>query len=268
MHKQSAYLYKNVQEVYTDLDPKWMGYRKVYARTMKLYKGIDNSFTMKIMNGDQKLLDVNGQTLWWQLIDRDTAELKLKTSIDLNCNTAPNSFATITITEGDLQPVLSGHYVYSAYLEDMTGKKTILYGDSQFGVNVPVEVIENAFPNILPSQEVLNAEFITAEQVDYVVPDNSLYTSTLNARPELNSNTALHTVAFYLSNYEGEIEYQVTLENGHTDIIQFSVLKTLTVTSTDTLLYDNFNGVFSWIRFRMIPATDNTGTVDKILYRS
>ena len=76
MQKQPAYLYQNVQELYTDLDPKWMGYRKVYARTLKLYKGIDNSFTVKLMNGDQKLIDVTGKTLWWQLIDRDTAELK------------------------------------------------------------------------------------------------------------------------------------------------------------------------------------------------
>jgi len=59
MQKQPAYLYNNVQELYTDLDPKWMGYRKVYARTLKLYKGIDNSFTVKLMNGDQKLLDVD-----------------------------------------------------------------------------------------------------------------------------------------------------------------------------------------------------------------
>ena len=144
MQKQPAYLYQNVQELYTDLDPKWMGYRKVYARTLKLYKGIDNSFTIKLMNGDQKLLNVTGQTLWWQLTDRDTAELKLKTSVNLDCNTAPNSYATITLTEGDLFPVISGHYVYSAYLQDATGKRTILYGDSQFGANVPVEIIENA----------------------------------------------------------------------------------------------------------------------------
>ena len=32
--------------------------------------------------------------------------------------------------------------------------------------NIPVEVIENAFPNILASQEVLSSEFVTAERVD------------------------------------------------------------------------------------------------------
>jgi len=270
MHKQPAYLYNNVQELYTDLDPKWMGYRKVYARTLKLYKGIDNSFTMKLMNEDQKLLSLTGQGywLWFQILDRDTAELKFITSMEVDCGTAPNSFVTLPITEGDLEPLKSGHYMYSAYLKDATGKRTILYGDSQFGASVPVEIIENAFPNVLPSQEVLSSEFITAENVDYVVQDDSLYTSALDGHPDLNSNTALHTVAFYSTGYEGQIEIQVTLENGNTDITQWSVLDTINVATSDAIQYYNFNGIFTLVRFRMIPATGNTGTIDKILYRS
>jgi len=266
MHKQSAYLYNNVQEVYTDLDPKWMGYRKVYARSMKLYKGIDNSFMMKLMNGDQKLLSVVGQTLWWQLLDRDTAELKFKTSVTVEGTM--NSHVTIPVSEGDIEPLLSGHYMYSAYLEDSNGARTILYADSQFGASVPVEIVENAFPQAIPSQQVLNSEFITAENVDYVVLNDSLYTSALNGHPDLNGNTALHTVAFYSTGYEGTVEFQVSLENGITDIVQWSVLETISITPSDNILYHNFNGIFGWVRFRMIPDVSNSGTVDKILYRS
>ena len=266
MHKQSAYLYNNVQEVYADLDPKWMGYRKVYARSMKLYKGIDNSFMMKLMNGDQKLLNAVGKTLWWQLLDRDTAELKFKTSVEVEGS--DNAHVTISLSEGDLEPLLSGHYMYSAYLEDTNGARTILYADSQYGASVPVEVVENAFPNALPSQEILNSEFITAEQVDYVVSDDSLYTSALDGHPDLNSNTALHSAAFYCDGYQGTIEIQATLDNAHTGIIQFSVVETVTVTTDKTIIYKNFNGIFTLVRFRMIPATGNTGTIDKILYRS
>lgn len=266
MHKQSAYLYNNIQEIYNDLDPQWMGYRKVYARSMKLYKGIDNSFMMKLMNGDQKLLDVVGQTLWWQLLDRDTAELKFKTSVEIQGSM--NSHITIPITEGDLEPIKSGHYMYSAYLEDQTGSRTILYADSQFGVSVPVEIVENAFPQAVPSQQVLRSEFITSENINYVNPDNSLYTSALYGHPDLNSNIALHTVSFYGTNFNGTIEIQVTLENGITDIVRWSTLETVTITSSNSILYHNFNGVFSWVRFRIIPALNNTGTLDKILYRS
>ena len=266
MHKQSAYLYNNIQEVYTDLDPKWMGYRKVYARSMKLYKGIDNSFMMKLMNGDQKKVDVVGQTLWWQLLDRDTAELKFKTSVTVEGSM--NSYVTIPVSEGDIEPLKSGHYMYSAYLENTNGARTILYADSQFGASVPVEIVENSFPQALPSQQVLNSEFITAENINYVQHDTSLYTSALNGHPDLNNNTALHTVAFYGTGYEGEIEVQVTLENGVTDVVQWSTLETISISMFDTIKYHNFNGIFGWVRFRMIPASYNSGTIDKILYRS
>lgn len=266
MHKQSAYLYNNVQAVYTNLGPKTMGYRKVYARSMKLYKGIDNSFAIKLMNGDEKLLNVVGQTVWWQLLDRDTAELKLKTSVVVQGS--DNSLVTLTITEGDLEPLKSGHYMYSTYLEDATGKQTILYADSQYGASVPVEIVENAFPQVLASQEVLRSEFITSENLNYVQPDNSLYTSALDGHPDLNSNTALHSVAIYSNGFEGSVEIQVTLENGHTDIMDWSTLRTIPMNPDSLIVYGNFNGVFSWVRFRMVPAEGNTGTIDKILYRS
>ena len=266
MHKQAAYLYKNVQNLYSDLVPVGMGYRKVYARPMKLYKGIDNEFAVKLMNGDQKLLNAVGKTLHWIVLDRDTAELKFATSKVVEGS--DNSLVTISLSEGQLESLKSGHYVYSTYLQDAQGKRTILYGDSQFGASVPVEVVENSFPQIKPSQEVLNEDFITSENIDYVEQDDSLYTSALDAYPDLNGQAALHTVVFYSTNYQGSIEIQASLENGVTDIIQWSVIDTIEIESSDSIQYVNFEGVLSWIRFRMIPTMSNTGTVDKILYRS
>lgn len=266
MHKQAAYLYKNVQNLYSDLVPVGLGYRKVYARPMKLYKGMDNEFALKLMNGDQKLLNAVGKTVHWIMLDRDTAELKFTTSKVVEGS--DNSLVTISISEGQLEPLKSGHYMYSAYLVDNAGKRTILYGDSQFGASVPVEIVENSFPQIKPSQEVLSSDFITSENINYVEPDDSLYTSALNAYPDLNSYVALHTAVFYSTEYEGSIEIQVSLENGVTDIVQWSVIDTVPVSTSDVVQYINFEGVFSWIRFRMIPDTGNTGTIDKILYRS
>jgi len=266
MHKQAAYLYKNVQTLYLDLVPIGLGYRKVYARPMKLYKGIDNEFALRLMNGDQKLVNAVGKTLHWLMLDRDTSELKYRTSKVVQGS--DNSMITISLSEGELEPLKSGHYMYSTYLEDNTGKRTILYGDSQFGASVPVEVVENSFPQIKPSQEILSDDFITSENIDYVEPDDSLYTSALDAYPDLNGQAALHTAVFYSTGYDGSIQIEASLENGVTDIIQWSVIDTVEVSSDESIQYVNFEGVFSWIRFRMIPDMGNTGTIDKILYRS
>lgn len=265
MHKQSAYLYSNVHNLYTDIVAVSEGYRKVYARTLKLYKGIDNEFAIKLLNGDQRLLDAVGKTVHWMLMDRDSVELKLHKFKQVEGS--DNSLVTIQLTEGDLERIDSGNYMYSAYLEDSVGKKTVLYGDSQYGVSVPVEVIENSFPQALPTTVI--TEWINSSEINYVTPDASKYTSAVNAKPELNTNnSALHTAYFYTTDFEGKIEIQATLENGVTDIISWAVIETVNISLSDRLTYANFNGVYSWIRFRYIPATGNTGTVDKILYRS
>ena len=157
--------------------------------------------------------------------------------------------------------------MYSTYLTDEDGKRTILYGDSQYGASVPVEVISNSFPQAYPS--IILDEFVTSEHLNYPQPDNSLYTSAVNARPEQNGkNNALHTAAVYSTDFNGTVKIEVTLDNGITDIVKWATLDTLSISDTDNLQYINFNGVFTFVRFRIVPNTGNTGTVDKILYRS
>jgi hypothetical protein len=256
MLKQAAYLYNNVQYLYTDLAPLTMGLRKMYARNMKLYKGIDNTFQLKLMNGDQKLINAVGKTLSWVLLDRNTAEVKFMLSKIVEGSN--NSLVEFTLKEGDLETTNSGMYMYSAYLTDNSGKKTILYGDSQYGASVPVEVINNSFPQVYPSTILEEFTPIT----------NGKYSSAVNARPELNSNNALHTAAIYATNFNGTVDVETTLENGVTDIVNWSTISSIDITESDSIKYINFNGVFTFVRFRIVNDLSNTGTVDKILYRS
>jgi len=252
MLKQAAYLYNNVQYLYADMAPLSMGYRKMYARNMKLYKGIDNTFQIKLMNSDQKLINAVGQTLSWVLLNRSTAEVQFM--LTKTVEGGDNSLVSFTVNEGDLESINGGMYMYSAYLTATNGKKTILYGDSQNGVSVPVEIITNSFPQVYPSI-VLDT---------FTSSPSGLYTSVVNARPELNGkNNALHTAAFYSTNFTGTVNIEVTLSNDNTPT--WAVLDSISISSTDTVTYANFNGVFTYVRFRVITTT---GTVDKILYRS
>ena len=256
MLKQAAYLYNNVQYLYTDMAPLSMGYRKMYARNMKLYKGIDNTFQIKLMNGDQKLINAVGQTLSWILLDRTTAEVKFMMSKTVEGS--DNSLVEFTLKEGDLESTDSGMYMYSAYLTNNAGKKTILYGDSQYGASVPVEIVNNSFPQVYPST-VLD---------EFTTDPTGRYSSAVNARPELNGNNSLHTAVFYSTGFNGTVSIETTLENGVTDIVNWSTLQSVAITDSDTIKHTNFNGVFTFVRFRIIADLANTGTVDKILYRS
>jgi hypothetical protein len=263
MYKQSAYLYKNIQYLYTDLVASTTGYRKMYARPMKLYKGMDNTFELRLLNGDQKTLEVDGYTVFWQILDRDTAELKYITSVEVT----PQDMGRVTMSvpAGDIETIPNGLYVYSSYMLSPTGVKTILYGDSQYGATVTVEIIGNAFPQVLPSTEI--TEFVVSGQVVGSNPD-TLYTSAINARPQLSMNGSTHTAAIYSTGFNGTVDIEATLENGVGAIVNWSVIETITLSDADTIVYKNFQGVFTWIRFHVKPNIGNSGTVDKILYRS
>jgi hypothetical protein len=100
----------------------------------------------------------------------------------------------------------------------------------------------------------------------------------LYASPEYNGNSALHTVAFYMTAYKGTIYVDATLDNNPGSSENYAVIKTLTYDGYTGVTYTNFNGEFTYIRVRHVPAkgptdVDNrntafSGTVDKILYRS
>ena len=56
-----------------------------------------------------------------------------------------------------------------------------------------------------------------------------------------NSHNNLHTAIFYSSSFDGTITVEATLENGITDITSWITLKTITITTDDTIKFDNFN---------------------------
>jgi hypothetical protein len=264
MHKQPAYLYKNNQLLYANMAPVSTRFRKMYARPLKLYKGVDNEFTLQLLNNDQKRLNVVGQTLVWQMIDADTTELKLKKVVTVEGS--DNANVQVKVSENDIAALKSGFYAYSVYLLN-NGQQQILYGDAQYGASIPVEIIENSFPQIYPSVEI--TDFTISDPPNFQGNSLTSYSSAINARPDLNSNnSALHTAAFYSNDFDGEIDIEVTLEQSISGVTVWSVLETITLTSDQILTYVNFNGIFNWVRFRLKPSTTNTGNIDKILYRS
>ena len=104
------------------------------------------------------------------------------------------------------------------------------------------------------------------------------YTGNLYAYPAFKSNEALHTMAVYMTNYKGTVIIEGTLENDPTSFGNYAIISTEVYNGFTGIDYKNFNGVFSNVRARYIPAknpvtqqnndTSYAGTVDKILYRS
>jgi hypothetical protein len=95
-------------------------------------------------------------------------------------------------------------------------------------------------------------------------------------------DNSLHTVAVYCTDFAGKLYIEGSLEESPTSSdgdwfkIQLTSFFTYhefgnvpipecTFTGVEGF---NFTGSIRWVRFRYIPDDDNTGTLDKILYRN
>ena len=64
MQQVNSYLYDNTVNVLYDIDPSVeQRNRVVYTRTLNIYKGIDNLLKIKVLNNDQKPVNVTQDIL-------------------------------------------------------------------------------------------------------------------------------------------------------------------------------------------------------------
>jgi hypothetical protein len=251
MQFNPSYLYPNKVDVFSNLG-SWQieRYRKVYQRTIKAYRGVDNRIDFQVRNSDQKSQNITGSTVVFNMFTQNTQELVI--SRECTIVDAVSGKIFVNLTENDLQSLSFGFYNYSLYTVSSLGIKTPLYGDSQFGAIGQLEVIANVYGEVVPT------EVITT----FNVIDNYRVSSAIDARPELNSNSALHSFAFYGTNYSGTVVIQGSLDENSTGE-NWIDLETISL-SNSTINYKNVNGIWSWFRIKHTPVA---GTVDKVLYR-
>ena len=181
----------------------------------------------------------------------------------------------LTLTESDTLDLDVGEYKYTVKYQDPTdGTYLTAYANTYYGVSGTLNLRQDAYPVLQPSQEIVSfPKTFNVQTQLYEHKSGNIY-----AYPEYNSNSALHTMAIYMTNYRGQVIIQGTLSNQPNSAGQYYTITTLNYTGFNGIDYVNFNGVYSYVRVVYIPATkpadsgnDNPsyyGSLDKILYRS
>jgi hypothetical protein len=236
-------------------------YRPVYSRNLQVYKGIDNVLEFKLINPDQKPLDVDRYTPKFvafdenrnMIIERDGVNLQ---EGDSTAYTKKGLFS-VTITENDLLNVKDQYLSYNIYLIDYDETKVQTYANEWFDSAGIIKVSGSAFPG--PS---------ASYSIDTFLEDNSVWHSeAIDAQPGINGNEALHTAAVYTDGYAGDVVVQATLENQITDYTNWADVATETLSGSETEPTPiNFNGVFSFLRIKA--TADPANTITKILVRN
>jgi len=149
MQKIISYLYPNRIILLADLAGFNVENRVVYARTVKIFNGIDNTLQFDIQNADQKRIDLT------------TLSLIEMNVMDASGNALPNSPYTVTSTsvfgvgastipKEDLWCLHPQYLRYSVTAVNSSGQDVLLYTDTQFGAVGTLELVGNALPVTRP----------------------------------------------------------------------------------------------------------------------
>ena len=234
-------------------------YKKVYTRQLKVYRGIDNRLQFRLVNADQKPISVTNYTPKFVAFDESGKQVIKHDGVlnYLDDSSAARGMFTVNITENDLYDIPRQYLRYNIYLTDSSNNRTLTYSDSHFDNNSTIFVDDYAFPG--PSD--------TYNVTTFTQDGSVWYSESISAEPAINGNEALHTAAIYTNNYTGTVITQATLENTISAGTNWANLITSTFTGSETAPVPvNFNGVFSYIRFKA--SANPTTAISKILVRN
>ena len=278
MQNLPIYLYQNLLDITLDMDVNVKGVNQVmYQRDLTIQKGIKNQVRIQFKNSDQKRIRIyNTQTYVFSMFDMINQRLLIEkplTVID-DATTSTKGLALLTLSESDTINLDKSSYTFSVKLLDTDGSYIPTYSNTYYGVNGTLHIKEDVYPALQPSASVsaFTKNFNNLLN-KYVHSSGNIYAS-----PEYNGNNALHTAAIYLTAFRGTLIVEGTLENSPGSGENYSQLVSKSYSQFSGIDYINFNGVYTYIRFKFIPdqapaGLDNDdpsyyGKFDKILYRS
>jgi len=300
MQINSIYLYPNKLDVYTSDTASWTPerFRMVYNRNLKVYRGSDNRIDLQLRNSDQKAFNATGSTIVFNLVNRETQDLVLRKDCSIDDITVGRVY--VTITEDEFLDIEPGYYSYSFHKETRTNidstdykvtSKLPLFMDSQYGAIGTMEVIggmegksydtkkidtfrkvtdfDSALSGVPSSTPPLqNPRPNFAQNLNTTGYEEYYISSHVDANPRMSTPQSVHTFQFYYNNYIGEVKLQGSLGEGANPIAgSWTDIETFNINTSDSKAYHNVIGKYNWFRIYHTPDENNTGTVDKVLYR-
>lgn len=279
MQLLSVYLYHNNLDVILDLDPSVRGVNQVmYQRDLNVQKGLKNVIRVQFKNSDQKRITIyNTQTFVFTMFDEYSQRVLIEKPLEVldQGTTSTRGLAQLSLTESDTINLTRSSYTYSVKCLDTDGSFTPAYSNTYYGINGTLNLLDDVYPTLQPSTEITN--FLPS--YNDVTNLYEFKSRAIYAYPEYNSNSALHTLAIYCTNYRGTVLVKATLNNSASDQNFYATVATRTFSGFTGIDYLNFNGVYSYIEVVYIPEQgpqdlnnqsniEYRGTVDKVLYRS
>lgn len=268
MQLTPRYLVKNRTTVVANEAGFVTEYKPVYSRQLKVFKGIDNVLEFRVLNADQKPVDIRSYTPKFQAFD-ENKNLVIEhdgVAITGDDSAAIRGLFKVTVTANDLLNIKEQFLNYSIHLVDSNLDSVLTYSSEYFENSGTIKVSAEAYPGPRATYSVAT---FNEDSGLAGIEDSVWYSESINAEPAINGNEALHTAAVYTNGYVGNVVVQATLDNQITsnNTNDWADIATLTFDGTETTPVSvNFNGVFSHLRFKTTADPDTK--ISKILVRN
>ena len=136
-----SYLYDNIVQVQI-LDTAIFKTRNrtVYNRPIKIYQGIDNPILVHVKNQDQKPVNLEDKSIKVDI--QDPNDKVLIKSYDLTWVDSSAGIGSFTVLKSDIDFLVERYYKLALKLvDDVSGNERPLYSDSNYGVNLDIEIL-------------------------------------------------------------------------------------------------------------------------------
>lgn len=235
-------------------------FRQVYTRQLQVYKGIDNIIQFRLLNADQKPVDVTGYVPRFVAFDENSnLVIEHEGQVIDDSGTANKGMFSITISEQDLHDIGQQYLRYNVYLVDYENNKTLTYSHSNFDNAASIFVSENAFPG--PRDSLVAKNFYLENS-----GSDNWHSESVTPTSAVNGKNRMYSIAFYTDDYDGYIDIQATLDEQASSGTVWSTVDRVYFTGCEEEPVSvNVAGIFSKIRFKT--TQDPKDYIKKILVR-
>ncbi len=263
MQKISSYLYSNRISVNLNVASSPLEWRIVYQRTVKIYKGYDNTLEFDIKNNEQKRIDLS---------DFDQLDLHV---MDVNNTPLPNSpyqltasstkgLATVSIPKTDLDDITPQFLKY-ALTASQEAQTNLMYADTQFNAMGSLELLGTINPVVDTARTYTNFTYLHDTQSDVI----TYYSDSIEVDPrnDLAILPTNFTVNFYNNGLAAQVKVEVTKDLTSHTATKWQTLEEFSIADSTVTLAKSYanNADYVWLRISYIRSTGNTGKFDKLV---
>jgi len=199
MYSTTAYLYQQKQTVLI-LDSSGAYFKRrwqpVYAKNLKINRGVDNVILFEFINQDQKPVNISGSTITFHLMSQDGGSVLI--SKDLVALNSTFGRAKVTLTESELDTVEAQPANWSLERSNAELYEAVFVDDYAGGRGV-ADIVDSVYPDFLPSESLGVPDYTVQDKQS----ENRVHTSIA-----YTGGRDLHTFQFDFDNFSGNIKAQ------------------------------------------------------------